>query len=439
VNENRILSKSGKVYLVEWRVRRARGEAGGAGVIVGVGTDITERKRVEEEREKLQEQLSQAQKMESIGRLAGGVAHDFNNMLSVILGHVEMALEGLDPSQDLHADLQAISKAAKRSADLTRQLLAFARKQTVDPRPLDLNATVTNVLKMLRRLMGEDIRLEWAPGAGLWPVLMDPSQVDQILANLCANARDAISGAGRVTIRTANVTLDAAACAGEGDLEPGEYVELSVTDDGIGMDKETLSRVFEPFFTTKEVGKGTGLGLATVYGVVRQNRGFVRAESEPGRGSTFRIWLPRHVGEAEAVVEKAAAGARGGPETILLSEDDPAILSMMKSMLGRMGYRVLAAATPSEAIRLAEAHGGGIDLLMTDVIMPEMNGYELAAQVKRRCPDLKVLYVSGYTADIIARRGVLAAGVSSIQKPFSPEELAAKTREALGGAANKAP
>jgi len=411
-----VLGKDGKYYGRIWTFR-----------------DVTERRRAEEEREKLREQLAQANKMESIGRLAGGVAHDFNNMLSVILGHVEMALSGLEPGGVLRSDLQAISKAAKRSADLTRQLLAFARKQAVDPKPLDLNSAVGNMLDMLRRLMGENIVLAWEPGADLWPVLMDPSQLDQILANLCVNSRDAIVGAGSVAIGTRNVELDEIACAGRPDWAPGEYVELRVSDDGCGMDKKTVERVFEPFFTTKEMGKGTGLGLATVYGVVRQNCGFVGVESEPGRGSTFRIFLPRHTGETAPPAGKATACVENGRETVLLVEDDADILSMVGSMLGRLGYCVLPAATPAEAIRLAETHGDRIQLLMTDVIMPEMNGHELAKHLRLRSPGLKVLYVSGYTADIIARHGIMNPGVRFLQKPFSPEDLAARIREALGG------
>ncbi len=394
--------------------------------------DITERKRAEEEKANLEGQLQQAQKMESVGRLAGGVAHDFNNMLSVILGHAELALEQVDPAQPLHNDLMEIRKAAVRSADLTRQLLAFARKQTVAPKVLDLNETVAGMLKMLQRLIGEDIDLNWQPAADLWPVKVDPSQIDQILANLCVNARDAIADIGRITIETGNSVFDADYCADHAGFEPGEYVLIAVSDNGCGMDKETMSHIFEPFFTTKGVGKGTGLGLATVYGSVKQNNGFINAYSEPGLGTTFKIYLPRHAGKAGQMQNKGQATlAARGHETVLLVEDEPAILKLTKVMLERQGYIVLAASTPGEAIRLSREHAGEIHLLMTDVVMPEMNGRDLAKNLLSLYPDLKRLFMSGYTANVIAHHGVLDEGVYFIQKPFSMEDLAAKVREAL--------
>jgi len=384
------------------------------------------------EREKLHAQLQQAQKMESVGRLAGGVAHDFNNMLGVILGHVEMALEDVDPEQPLFADLQEIHKAAERSAALTRQLLAFARKQTVAPRVIDLNTTVEGMLKMLRRLIGEDIDLLWKPGNSLQPVKVDPSQIDQLLANLCVNARDAIAGTGKVTIETGMVTFDEDYCAANLGFVPGEYVLLAVSDDGCGMDKGTLSHLFEPFFTTKELGRGTGLGLASVYGIVKQNDGFINVYSEPGRGTTFKVYLPQHKVKAHTFPEKAPdRSTEGGRETILLVEDETAILRMTATMLERMGYKVLAAATPGEAIRLALEYIGRIDLLMTDVVMPEMNGRELAGNLLRTFPNLKRLFMSGYTANVIAHHGVLDPGVHFIHKPFSKKELADKIREIL--------
>ncbi|MHC1729309.1 MAG: PAS domain S-box protein [Syntrophobacteraceae bacterium] len=380
----------------------------------------------------LESQLWQAQKMESVGRLAGGVAHDFNNMLSIILGHTEMAVGKVDRGQSLFAHLQEIRKAAERSADLTRQLLAFARKQTVTPRVLDLNETVEGMLKMLRRLIGEDIDLCWLPGAGGWQVKVDPSQIDQILANLCVNARDAIAGVGKLTIATENVAFDDTYCMENARFVPGEYLLLAVSDNGCGMDKETLERIFEPFFTTKGVGKGTGLGLATVYGIVKQNNGFINVYSEPGRGATFKIYLPRHKGKTE-LVQKTDPGepAGRGHETILLVEDEPAILGMTRVMLERQGYTVLSASTPGEAIRLAVEYPGEIHLLMTDVVMPEMNGRDLAKNLLSYYPNLKRLFMSGYTADVIAHHGVLDAGVNFIQKPFSMKNLAAKLREAL--------
>jgi PAS domain S-box-containing protein len=397
-----------------------------------IATDITERKLAEVEREKLQAQLTQAQKMESVGRLAGGVAHDFNNMLGVILGHTEMALTQLDPAAPLYASLQAVQQAAQRSAALTRQLLAFARKQTVAPKVVDLNETVAGMLNMLRRLIGEDIDLLWQPGKDLPPVKVDPAQIDQLLANLCVNARDAITGPGKITIETDTKTLDEAYCADYLGFHPGEYVLLEVSDDGSGMDQKTLSHIFEPFFTTKEQGKGTGLGLASVFGMVKQNNGLINVYSEPGQGTTFNIYLPVHTAKSDEVVEKEPElPAELGHETILLVEDEPAILQMTTMMLTRLGYTVLAAATPGEAIRLAYEYHGRIDMLMTDVVMPEMNGRELAGNLLSHYPDLKRLFMSGYTADIIAHHGVLDEGVHFIQKPFSMKDLGRTLRETL--------
>ena len=403
--------------------------------IVAVYDNITARKQAEAAREKLQAQLNQAQKMESVGRLAGGVAHDFNNMLSVILGHAEMALEVTAPNQPIHADLEEIRKAAERSADLTRQLLAFARKQTIATKVLDLNETVNGMLNMLRRLIGENIKLDWRPGPDLWPVKMDPGQIDQILANLCVNARDAIGpdrADGRIAIETGTCVFSAADAGRLPGLAPGDYVRLVVGDNGCGMDRETLENLFEPFFTTKGVGKGTGLGLATVYGAIKQNHGYIEVASEPGRGTTFRIYLPRHRDKTGTILPEApAASPAQGGETILLVEDEPAILSIGKTMLERLGYRVLGAATPGEAIRVAEDHSGEIHLLMTDVVMPEMNGRDLAKNLLSIYPNLKRLFMSGYTANVIAHHGVLHAGVDFIQKPFSMNELSAKVRHAL--------
>ncbi|MHB8789449.1 MAG: hybrid sensor histidine kinase/response regulator [Desulfobulbaceae bacterium] len=387
--------------------------------------DITDRRQLEN-------QLLQAQKMESVGRLAGGVAHDFNNMLGVILGNTEMALDKVEPSDPLYTDLRDIYFAAKKSADITRQLLAFARKQTMNPQVVDLNESVEGMLKILRRLIGEDIDLVWLPGSGAWPVMIDPSQLDQILANLCINARDAIGGVGKVTIETGNATFDAAYCFDHPDIAPGDFVLLAVSDDGSGMDQETLDHLFEPFFTTKEIGHGTGLGLATVYGIVRQNNGFINVSSEPDKGTTFKIYLPRHAGEA-GLPEKTRETEipRGKGETILLVEDDVSLLRLARRLLGGLGYTVLDAATPGRAEALALEHAGRVDLLLTDVVMPEMNGRELAGRLQALYPDLKVLYMSGYTADVIAHRGVLETGVHFIQKPFAKRALAEKIREVL--------
>jgi two-component system, cell cycle sensor histidine kinase and response regulator CckA len=399
-----------------------------------IDIDITEQKRAEEEREKLQAQLTQAQKMESVGRLAGGVAHDFNNMLGVIFGHTEMALDDVDPASPLYTNLQAIHYAAERSATLTRQLLAFARKQTVAPKVIDINETVAGMLNMLHRLIGEDIELLWKPGRNLRPIKVDPSQIDQSLANLCVNARDAIDDVGTITIETYAVSFDEAYCASHSGFMPGEYVVLVVSDDGHGMDQETLGLIFEPFFTTKEPGKGTGLGLASVYGAVKQNNGFINVYSEPGQGTIFKIYFPVFAAKSTGIREDAPElPTEHGHETILLVEDEPAILQMSTMMLTRLGYTVVAAAIPGEAIRLALEYRGRIDLLMTDVVMPEMNGRELAGNLLSHYPALKRLFMSGYTADIIAHHGVLDEGVHFIQKPFSMKDLGRKLREVLEG------
>lgn len=427
--ESRHRRKDGTVFDVEVSVRFLT--EGGVRMIAFL-RDITARKQAEEKRASLEAELRQSQKMESVGRLAGGVAHDFNNMLGVILGHADLALAQVDPALPLYADLVSISNAARRSADLTGQLLAFARKQTVVPRVLDLNDAVAGMLAMLNRLIGEDISLRWLPAHGLWPVRIDPSQFDQILANLCVNARDAIAGVGSVTISTANRTVDDVESAGDIGMTPGEFVLLVVSDDGSGMDRETLSHIFEPFFTTKGVGKGTGLGLASVYGAVTQNGGSIGVRSEPGAGTTFTISLPRHAGRVEdARADGAHEPVRRGDETILLVEDEALILALTKTVLGGLGYAVLAAGSPAEALRLAGEHAGRIDLLMTDVVMPEMNGRELAARVAIIRPDIKILLMSGYTADAVARHGVLEDGVQFLQKPFAIMDVAAKIRETL--------
>ena len=300
------------------------------------------------------------------------------------------------------------------------------------PKVLDLNDTVSGMLKMLQRLIGEDIDLVWMPGAGLWPVKIDPSQIDQLLANLCVNARDAIAGVGKVTIETENIVFDEAYCAVHPGFIRGEYVMLAVSDDGCGMNKEVLDHLFEPFFTTKEVGKGTGLGLATVYGIVKQNEGFINVYSEPGKGTTFKIYLPRFAGDAvEPMAASPAETPMGRGETVLLVEDEAAILNVGRTMLERLGYTVLTAGTPGEALRQVEAHAAEIQLLITDVVMPEMNGRDLAKLIRDIKPGLKCLFTSGYTADVIAHHGVLDKGVNFLQKPFSMKDLASKVREAL--------
>ena len=384
-------------------------------------------------RKQLEIQLTQAQKMESVGRLAGGVAHDFNNMLSVIIGNTEMAINRIERSGPLYKSLQEIMNAGMRSADLTRQLLAFARKQTISPKVLDLNDIVTGMLKMLQRLIGENINLGWHPGHNLWKVKIDPSQVDQLLANLMVNARDAVEKAGSITIETSNTICDEAYCADQPECIPGDYVLLAVSDNGSGMEKETLANIFEPFFTTKKEGQGTGLGLATVYGIVKQNNGFINVYSEPGQGTTFRIYLPRCPDEdRETHDDQQEIEIQGGHETILIVEDEETVLRLSKNMLEMLGYNVLTADSKDQALNLFREHSHNIDLLITDVVMPNINGKELSELIVAIKPGLKCLFMSGYTADIIALQGVLDEGVKFISKPFSLKDLAAKVREVLG-------
>jgi two-component system, cell cycle sensor histidine kinase and response regulator CckA len=394
--------------------------------------DISERKDAEDRQEKLQAQLLQAQKMEAVGRLAGGVAHDFNNMLSVILGYSEMALDQLNCQAPFHGEFSEIHKAAERSAAITRQLLAFARQQTIAPVALDLNDTVAGMLNMLRRLIGEDIDLVWKPGAALRPVKMDPGQIDQILANLVVNARDAIAGVGKITIETENVFFDAAYCAEHTGFTLGRFVMLAVSDDGCGMARHTMENLFEPFFTTKEKGKGTGLGLATVYGIVKQNNGFINVYSEPGEGTSIKVYLPWHEKPAaEDAPQRKQEPAFGRDRTVMVVEDEPAIRRLAEKMLESLGLTVIGAGSPRQAIDTAERHNGRIDLLLTDVVMPEMNGRDLAAEIRSLYPELKVLFMSGYTANVIAHHGVLDEGVTFIQKPFSRQGLTDGIRRAL--------
>ncbi|MBI5589736.1 MAG: PAS domain S-box protein [Deltaproteobacteria bacterium] len=410
-------------------MRNAEGKLIG---ILGIAHDITARKQAEEAHKKLEAQFRQAQKMEAVGRLAGGVAHDFNNMLSIIIGYAELALNSIDPSAPLHANIHEITKAAQRSADLTRQLLAFARKQTIAPKVLDLNDTIAGMLKMLRRLIGEDIDLLWKPGGNLWSVNMDPSQLDQILANLTVNARDAISGVGKITIETGNAEFEKDYCETHAGFIPGHYVLVAFSDDGCGMDKEILSQLFEPFFTTKPLAKGTGLGLSTVYGIVKQNHGFINVYSEPGKGTTFKFYLPRHESEQVLADETHPAGkVPTGTETVLLVEDEASLLELARILLEKLGYTVLAAGSPNLAIQLVMEYTGEIHLLMTDVVMPEMSGRDLRHRLDALLPNLKCLFMSGYTANAIAHHGVLDEGLHFLQKPFSRETLAAKLREAL--------
>jgi len=427
--------KGGELFCVEASISPLTTEGESNTHYVTVMQDISERKQAESDKAKLEDQLQHAHKMDSVGRLAGGVAHDFNNMLGVILGHVNLALMDLEPTQPLYVNMMEIQKAAERSADLTRQLLAFARKQAITPTLVNMNEAVAGVLNMLKRIIGEAITLDWQPEKSVWSVKVDPSQLDQILANLCVNARDALADNGKITIETGNSVIDkeySADCKG---IVPGEYVRLTVSDNGCGMDKETLDLIFEPFFTTKDTGKGTGLGLATVYGAVKQNNGFIYVHSEPGLGTTFSVFLPRYLGDVQKVqavgVEESA---RRGQETVLLVEDEPAILKVATMILTRQGYTVLAAESPGRAMDLAREHAGRISLLLTDVVMPEKNGRDLAKDLLLRYPTLKCLFMSGLTADVIANHGAIDEGVHFIQKPFSVHSLADKVREVLDSA-----
>ncbi len=430
--DKRFIRKDGKLIWASISVGCVRRANGSVEYVVCVLDDITDRRNAETEKAKLEEQLHQALKMDSIGRLAGGVAHDFNNMLGVIIGHAQMAMDGVNPMEPLYDDLHEIYKAADRSADLTRNLLAFARKQTVTPKVIDLNTTVEGMLKMLQRLIGENIELRWSPQVEMWLVKVDPSQIDQILANLCVNARDAIADIGRITIQTNTITIESSDVSPHMELAAGDYVRLTVSDTGCGMDKEMQAKIFEPFYTTKGVGEGTGLGLATVYGAVKQNNGYIHVYSEPGEGTTFNIYLPRHIPMAQqAETPRSVAPDAPGNETILLVEDEPSILRMVTMMITRSGYNVISASTPREAIRLADQNAGTIDLLLTDVVMPEMNGRDLAKNLLARYPSMKRLFMSGYTADVIADQGRVDDGVHFIQKPFTLKDINLKIRQAI--------
>ncbi|MCX6360173.1 MAG: response regulator [Armatimonadetes bacterium] len=394
--------------------------------------DITERKEADAERERLLGQLAQAQRTEAVGRLAGGVAHDFNNMLMAVLNYTELARDCVEPDHPVMECLDEIESVSQRSANLTRQLLAFARRQTIAPTVLDLNTEIGSMLKMLRRLIGEHIDLVWKPAQDLWPVKADPSQIDQVLANLSVNARDAMPGTGTLTVETANITADAACSLLTSDALPGDYVMVSVNDTGHGIDADTMQHIFEPFYTTKAFGEGTGLGLATVFGIIQQNAGFVNVTSEPGRGTAFRIYLPKSAAIPPAVAPAPGATQQpGSGETILLVEDERAIRVSTERLLERLGYRVLAAGAPAEALLLAQEWHQTIDLLLTDVVMPEMSGRELATRLLELRPGLRCLYMSGYTASVIAQHGVLDEGVRFLSKPFTRDALARGVRAAL--------
>ncbi|TAL10509.1 MAG: PAS domain S-box protein [Nitrospirae bacterium] len=399
---------------------------------VGFMRDITERKRAEEALHQSEEQLRQSQKMEAIGKLAGGVAHDFNNLLTAITGYSDLLLGHAQLDGQARKNAEEIRKAAFRAASLTHQLLAFSRRQMLTSKVLNLNAVIMDLEPMLRRLIGEDIELTIVPGPALGQVQADPSQIEQIILNLVINARDAMPRGGKLTIETANVELDEEYAGRHAAFQPGSYVLVAVSDTGMGMDEETAARVFEPFFTTKEPGKGTGLGLSTVYGIVKQSDGYIWVYSEPGLGTTFKFYLPRSTSlsdKVQADVERTQIPQ--GTETILLAEDEDVVRTLVGSILQDGGYTVLAASHSEEAFRISGRHDGTIDLMVTDVVMPGMSGRELAERLASLRPQMKVLYISGYTDDAIVRHGVQAEGTAFLQKPFTPDVLLRKVREVL--------
>jgi two-component system cell cycle sensor histidine kinase/response regulator CckA len=438
------LTAKGQVRDMETLARRKGGETfpillsvselrmGELPLILGVTRDLSEQRRADAALQSMEDQFRQAQRLEAVGRLAGGVAHDFNNILTAITGYTDLLLDDFRPNDPRRADLEEIRAAAQRAAALTRQLLAFSRKQMLQPRVLDLNEAVQALEKMLRRLIGEDVELVFTPQAGLGAVRADPGQIEQVLLNLAVNARDAMPDGGQLTIETANVELDETYAREHAGVVPGPYVLVAVSDNGHGMDEETRSHIFEPFFTTKEQGKGTGLGLATVHGIVAQSGGHVGVYSTPGRGTTFKIYLPR---VAEAVEGPGEASEKrpvaGGRETVLIAEDEPAVREVVAATLQQKGYEVLRAPDGQTALELARSHDGTIHLLLTDVVMPGMTGRALAQALTAERPDVRVLYVSGYTDDAVVRHGILELGVPYLQKPFTPDALALKVREVL--------
>jgi len=418
--------------LVEDRLLRDKN-----GQIIGIRStveDITERRQTQEALRKSEEQLRQWQRVEAIGRLAGGVAHDFNNLLMTIKGCSELLLNAFDRRDPRREEVEEILKAGERATSLTRQLLAFGRRQVLQPQVLDLNSLVINMDKMLRRLIGEDIQLVTVLDQELWSVKVDPGMVEQVIMNLAVNSRDAMPNGGKLTIETANIIHDENYASRHISMKPGYYVMVAVSDNGCGMDKETQSHLFEPFFTTKEKGKGTGLGLSTVYGIIKQSGGNIWVYSEPSQGTTFKIYLPRVEKTATVYKPKASSPpAPGGTETILLVEDEEAVRTMVSKILRNKGYTVLEAAHSEEAFEISERHEGPIHLMVTDVIMPQMSGPELAERLAPRLPEMKVLYMSGYPDNTIVQHGVLEPGTAFLQKPFTLNALESKVREVLDG------
>jgi PAS domain S-box-containing protein len=424
---NAILDKSGREHLIEWHNTKLFDTSGALIGVLATGQDVTEREKAEQEKERLQIQLHQAQKMESIGRLAGGIAHDFNNLLTPMIGYAEMALMDLSPADPLYSDFQEIHEAAERAKTLTGQLLAFGRRQRLEMKLVDLNNIVAAFEKMIQRIIGEDVEVATVLDPNLANIKGDPSQIQQALMNLSINARDAMPHGGRLSLETANVVLDQAYAKERPGVEPGPHVMLAVSDNGIGMNKETVAKLFEPFFTTKPAGKGTGLGLATVYGIAKQHGGTISVYSEPGHGTTFKIFFPQATDAAQpekpAETKPRAATGKGA---ILVVEDDIAVRKLACSILQGHGYTVLEASSSHNALHLAETHDDPIDLLLTDVVMPRVNGKELYRRIAAVRPGIKVLYMSGYTADVIAHHGVLEAEIEFLPKPFTVEGLIGK-------------
>ncbi len=431
--ERRYVRKDGSELFGRITTRAVRGPDGKFRYRIAMFEDITGRKRAEADRAALDEQLRQAQKMESVGRLAGGVAHDFNNILTGISGYTELALEQADAASPMHEDLAEVLRLSKRAAELTRQLLAFSRRQTLEPKVLNINDMIADTAKMLKRVLGEDVDLHFAPAPDLGNVRADVIQIEQVLMNLAINARDAMPDGGKLTIETANVELDAAYAAGHVSSVPGRYVLMAVSDTGHGMDAATQSHLFEPFFTTKDKSKGTGLGLATAYGIVKQHGGNIWVYSEAGKGATFKVYLPMVAEAAGAANPAAEAGVRSGDETILIVEDEPTVRAIATRALKARGYVALTAGSAEEAEGLFSEHAERISLLLTDVVLPGINGPGLYERLRRRLPGLKVLYMSGHAGNAAVHQGVLDAGVAFMQKPFTLETIARKVRQVLGG------
>jgi PAS domain S-box-containing protein len=421
----RWVHKNGTAVWIEQHHVLVRDRAGRLVAIECIARDITGRKHLEQ-------QLLQSQKMEAVGRLAGGVAHDFNNLLTVINGYSEQALETLLASDPLYQDIEEIKKAGERAASLTRQLLVFSRRQVLTPRILDLNAIVSDMERMLRRVLGEDVELAIALQPALDSLHADPGHLEQVIMNLVVNARDAMATGGRLLIETANVELDDSYAADHQAVVPGRYVMLAVSDTGSGMDAETQAHIFEPFFTTKPVGEGTGLGLSTVFGIVQQSGGHIWVYSEPGKGTTFKIYFPRVAARPEPVEPRRAVGPAAGSETILVVEDEDGVRKWIRSVLKRAGYTVLEARSGAEALLQCQNHAGAIHLVLTDVVMPQMSGRELADRIAAIRPEIKPLFMSGYTGNAVVQHGALDPQAPFLQKPFTTASLAAKVREALG-------